>query len=117
MGGGLAGMGAGWRRGRGHGGVQTITLACLSNMPLSGPIFSAFRRGEKGTGMDGSRGPENRWSGLPYVRKMGTVDVSWTRLSAVRAAAGGTYLLVAGAIVISFAVAAFVTDRGVRRVG
>ncbi len=58
MGGGLAGMGAGWRRGRGHGGVQTITPGM-------------FEQYAKGTGMDGSRGPENRWSGLPYVRKMG----------------------------------------------
>ncbi|MDD2202600.1 MAG: HAMP domain-containing sensor histidine kinase [Firmicutes bacterium] len=116
MGGGLAGMGAGWRRGRGHGGVQTITPGMFEQYAAAWPDI--LRVQERGEGYGHGRAP---WAGEPVVwaavrQEDGTVDVSWTRLSAVRAAAGGTYLLVAGAIVLSFAVAAFVTDMGVRRV-
>ena len=106
----------GWGRGRGRGGVQTLTPDALNTYSQAWP--DAAHISERGEGYGYGRVPWTSqsvaWAALR--RSDGAVDISWTRLSSVRAAAGGTYILVTSAVVISFALAAFVTDIGVTRV-
>ena len=114
--GGAMGMGA--RRMRGMGGTLLLTTDTLRTYEA---VWPDARRIQSSQATYGSgRVPWARepvvWAARRQEDGGGAVQMAWTRLSAVRAAAAGTYILVAAATVASFAVGAFVTDIGVKKV-
>lgn len=115
-----AGMGGGMgaRRMRGIGGTLTLAPETLQAYE---PVWPDARRIQSSQATYGSgRVPWARESVVWAARRQEdgseAVQVVWTRLSAVRTAAAGTYSLVAAATIASFAVGAFVTDIGVKKV-
>ena len=114
--GGAMGMGA--RRMRGMGGTLLLTTDTLRTYEAVWP--DALRVQSSQATYGSGRVPWARepvvWAARRQEDGGGAVQMAWTRLSAVRAAAAGTYILVAAATVASFAVGAFVTDIGVKKV-
>jgi signal transduction histidine kinase len=112
------GGGMGMRRMMGMGGTLMLTSEALEAYE---PIWPDARRVlSAGAAYGSGRVPWTResvvWAARGQQDGGGAVQVAWTRMSAVRAAASGTYTLVAAATIASFGVGAFVTDIGVRKV-
>lgn len=119
MPGGMGGaMGMGMRRMRGMGGTLMLTSDTVRAYESVWPDARRVRNSEAAYGS--GRVPWTRelvaWAARRQQDEDGAVQVVWTRLSAVRAAAAGAYSLVTAATVVSFAVGAFVTDIGVKKV-
>ncbi|HON41862.1 MAG TPA: HAMP domain-containing sensor histidine kinase [Bacillota bacterium] len=111
-------MGMGMRRMMAVGGTLMLAPETLQAYE---PVWPDARRIQSSQATYGSgRVPWTRepvvWAARRQEDGGEAVQVVWTRLSAVRAAAAGTYSLVAAATIASFAVGACVTDIGVKKV-